>query len=259
MRTNVKIAFISAVLMWFLPIHQVYAEVPPRGVLAPRPGGYVFADYPHVFDALNDEGITVEFWFYLTDMPEDWRDRCVLLSKPGSYSVLIRGRRTEGTGWPFDDPEGSVNFSFRTLGTGEINGPRENLLHRWHHYAFEIKVATNGFSTSQNSADFHDGIGRGTSYGFSSDAYRPDDVLFIGGRPEDGSLKGWIDEIRISDIWRYIPGTVFEPERRFRDDEHTLALWHFDECPWAREYADASGNGYTLFGGGSGVSNADTA
>jgi len=250
MQRSEKIAFVSIVLVWLLSNQQVSAEAPPEGVLAPRPEGYVFVDCPDVFDALNDEGITVEFWFYLTDMPEDWRDRWMLLSKPGSYSFLIRGRRTESAGWPFDDPEGSVNFSCRTLGSGETNGPMDDLLHRWRHYAFGIKVATDGFNTSQNSADFFDGITAGRGGGSGTNAYRPDDLLFIGGRPGYGSLKGWIDEIRISRLWRYAPGIAFNPERRFREDEHTLALWHFDEGPWAHQYEDSSGNGYTLFGGG---------
>ena len=249
MQRSQKIAFMSVVLVWFLSTQQVSAEAPPKGVLAPRPGGYVFVDCPGVFDALSDEGITVEFWFYLAFMPEDWRERWVLLSRPGSYTFLIRGRRTQDDGWPFDDPEGSVNFSCQPLDRGGTNGPMRNPLNRWRHYAFQFKVTTNGLNTSTSFAMFFDGITAGKGGGSKSKAYLPDDVLFIGGRPGYGSLKGWIDEVRISDSWRYTSGTVFEPERRFRKDEHTLALWHFDEGPWAHQYEDSSGNEYTLFGG----------
>ncbi|MEO2004086.1 MAG: hypothetical protein ABGY41_08305 [Candidatus Poribacteria bacterium] len=68
-----------------------------------------------------------------------------------------------------------------------------------------------------------------------------------------GTLAGRVGEVRISSTARYpfeavggddanrlsVPG-------RFETDEHTVALWHFDEGANAVEYADASGNGHTL-------------
>lgn len=53
--------------------------------------------------------------------------------------------------------------------------------------------------------------------------------------------SGVIDELRVSDVPRYIES--FTPERRFERDEHTVALYHFDEGS-GDVLKDSSGNGY---------------
>ena len=63
----------------------------------------------------------------------------------------------------------------------------------------------------------------------------------------DGSYKrnsffhGIIDEVRISNTARYTED--FTPEERFEPDEHTLALYHFDEGS-GDVLKDSSGNGH---------------
>jgi hypothetical protein len=44
---------------------------------------------------------------------------------------------------------------------------------------------------------------------------------------EETWFHGIIDEVRISNIARYTED--FTPQRRFEPDEHTMALYHFDE------------------------------
>ncbi len=241
----------SLILVWSLFIQSSLAQRPPDKVFAPWPGGYVFVECPEVFDALNDEGITIEFWFYLTDAPSKWRDRWVLLSRSGSYSFYVRGRRTIADGWPSDDPVGTVNLSCRTFNSGRADAGIQNPLRRWYHFAFQSKVAIFENRTSHDYAEFFDGTASTSGFGgLASIAYDPDEMLFIGGRPKYESLKGWIDEVRVSDKWRYTPGVRFKPSREFNRDRHTLALWHFDEGPQARRYEDDSGNGHTLLAGG---------
>ena len=63
-------------------------------------------------------------------------------------------------------------------------------------------------------------------------------------------MKGYIDEIRISQGWRYVPKGNIHPPRNFRVDKRTIALWRFEEGPGAPFYRDSSGNDYTLFPGG---------
>ena len=71
--------------------------------------------------------------------------------------------------------------------------------------------------------------------------------FLIGASPtvKDNSLSaehgftGRIDEVRISRIARYTGD--FNPQRRFEPDEHTIALYHFDESAGSVAY-DASGN-----------------
>ena len=67
---------------------------------------------------------------------------------------------------------------------------------------------------------------------------------------EFGAMKGYIDEIRISKGWRYVPKGNIHPKRNFRVDKRTIALWRFEEGPGAPFYRDSSGNDYTLFPGG---------
>ena len=66
-------------------------------------------------------------------------------------------------------------------------------------------------------------------------------------------FHGEIDAIRFSNIARYDLPTkrgieAFDPPHRFESDEHTLALWNFDEPAGADRFRDASGNGRTLIG-----------
>ena len=104
--------------------------------------------------------------------------------------------------------------------------------------------------------------------------------FFVGGYPEDflifkdGELlvrtthfHGLIDAIRFSNIARYdLPAEHglwgFDPPHRFFNDEHTLALWDFNDKEGTNRFEDTSGNGYTLIGmngaavvGGEGVGN----
>jgi hypothetical protein len=67
----------------------------------------------------------------------------------------------------------------------------------------------------------------------------------IGGRIHGsnsfGAFKGQIDEVRISNTTRYTDN--FTPSRRYDSDEHTLALYHFDEGS-GDVLKDSSGNGH---------------
>ncbi len=91
---------------------------------------------------------------------------------------------------------------------------------------------------------------------------RTDSPLVIGGVPAalGGDrwvvpVRGRVGEVRVSSTARYPirQDAVYESYSidtvagRFEVDEHTVALWHFDEGPDGKDYADASGNGHTLF------------
>ena len=90
--------------------------------------------------------------------------------------------------------------------------------------------------------------------------------FFVGGYAEDmiivkdGELlvqtthfHGAIDAIRLSNIARHdLPIAhgfwLFDPPHRFVSDEHTLALWDFNDKEGADRFEDTSGNGRTLIG-----------
>ena len=72
---------------------------------------------------------------------------------------------------------------------------------------------------------------------------RDDEFTCIGVTPWNGknAVHGIIDEVRISNIARYTDD--YTPTERFENDEHTLALYHFDSGQ-GDELLDSSGNGH---------------
>lgn len=63
-------------------------------------------------------------------------------------------------------------------------------------------------------------------------------------------LRGYIDEVRISNVVRY-KGPEWEvPKGKFEVDAHTISLWHFDEAPGLSRFTDTSGNGHHLWRSG---------
>ena len=91
-------------------------ETVPRDVLKLRPDGYVYADYPGVFDDAEGEGITIEAWIYLNERPQvgdshDPERRWLIFAKPFSYFAAIVGRDL-GCDVGRRDPEGTVYIRF---------------------------------------------------------------------------------------------------------------------------------------------------
>jgi len=74
--------------------------------------------------------------------------------------------------------------------------------------------------------------------------------FYIGGiEGREGTyFEGCIDEVRISSVVRY-KNSFNSPEKPFKADGKTLALWHFNGNNEAR-FKDSSGNGNTLVGKG---------
>ena len=258
-------------------------EVPPD-VFEAQPGGYLYADYPGVFDdaegdeALGD-GITIEMWVYFTEIPPErqshrW-EHWLIVAKPGSYYISAGGRALLD-GFDRFQPEGTTKFILAVedqpdkrhgcCGRGVAwwqFEPGEFPLSRWVHIAYQIVVKKDG----THSTEFYDSHGEGRGR-FGSPMGRTEAPLFVGGAPivtfENGvkwgdffgtpefeSMKGYIDEIRISKGWRYVPKGNIHPQRNFRVDKRTIALWRFEEGPGAPFYRDSSGNDYTLFPAGS--------
>ena len=60
-------------------------------------------------------------------------------------------------------------------------------------------------------------------------------------------FKGWMDEVRFSNIVRY-SGSYVVPTAPFVSDGNTRALWHFDEAAGATTFFDSSGHSNTLTG-----------
>ncbi len=267
-----------SVICWLVFVNHGFAvpERIPSDVFEAQRDGYLYADYPGVFDDAEGEGITIEAWIYLTDKPKDgiylkWEDlegQWIIFAKPGSYYVVIRGRDLHSA--EEHDPEGStyLQFTFTRQPTATHAGESSFTRHippgdfpfaSWFHVAMQIVVTEAG----SHREYFIDGNSMGSSFKPAPMRRTPAPFL-IGGTPiinfKDGSrwgdlyeesFKGYVDEVQVSKGFRYVLKENFRPKRRFGADAKTIALWHFNEGPRAPFYRDSSGNGYTLFPGGS--------
>jgi hypothetical protein len=235
-------------------------------VIKTQRDGYLYADYPGVFDDAEGEGVTVEAWIYLTGRPKDGdrydsERQWIIFAKPGSYFVSVTGRDL-GSGIRRGDPEGTTYIEYGVqsgMSTGIFGPeipPHDFPLKRWVHIAYQISVKGNRMKVIW----YYDGDWGG--FTFSSAMNRTDAPLLIGGTNRNaswgwtsrhGSMKGYIDEFRVSKGFRYgeVGGRKIRPKRGLRADGRTIALWRFEEGLGAVMYRDSSGNGYHLFPGGS--------
>ena len=259
-------------LLFVVPKVVALPEKVPRDVLTLRPDGYVYADYPGVFDDVEGKGITVEAWIYLTDKPKDWNfaansheGRWNIFAKPSSYFVSVMGRDLSSD-IRRGDPKGTtyIVYGVHSRVSMGIFGPEipspDFPLNRWVHIAYQISVNVKG--NRMKVIWYYDGDGGG--FFFSATMNRTDAPLIIGGTKRNGwgwghryrfgsmTMKGYIDEVRVSKGFRYGPAERGIPWKRpLRADWRTIALWRFEEGLGAVMYRDSSGNGYHLFPGGS--------
>ena len=268
-------AILGAILVFmFLPFYSIAKDalrspaggeaVDLRGV---KHGYYYAVDANDCFDnEFLKNGMTIEFWFYparQTERGEVWR----LISKSSLYWLNMRhfylapennnGQEAEsmqlskdGSAWGFWDLTGEGDYD-----------------PEWHHIVYQGRL----FGSTFHRRVYQDAVL--IQVGSSSNSrrvYDTDTPLQVGGAPEsakagvhDGSMQysvadvttfdGLIDEMRISGVERYkqsVMGGKIDVKNRFQADEHTVALWHFDEGPRSLVYQDDSGNGHSLFAAG---------
>lgn len=223
--------------------------------------GYYYAE--DINDCFDDDflknGFTIEFWFR-PERPVKKAEAWNLIAKLPIYQIEVvyfGFLDQEGMCLRYSIPCGQTTMGFFDLSEAKDYEPE------WHHYIFQGQVSGNWFS----GITFLDGVSGGSFSGSSSPDFvtDSDDPLYIGGlipgsktfvfvdaehiMTDPTTFDGLIDEIRISSIQRYeqkVPGDKIRVPGRFKPDEHTVALWHFDENSFL-EYKDASGNGHTLF------------
>ena len=94
MRFNAVSSFsIATFMVSFLisPLAFSEREAVPPDVLELLPNGYVYADYPSVFEEIEGDGPTFEMWIYMTERPKERPNGLVtdgqwlIFAKPGSY------------------------------------------------------------------------------------------------------------------------------------------------------------------------------
>ena len=270
-KRGLKVYLIS--IMWFAShAHAVPYHIPPD-VFEAKPSGYLYADYPGVFDDFEPDGLTIEAWVYFDNHPGDHDGEegayWFVLGKPGSYFFTLKGRVRTNDG-DMDWPNGTVWVEFRrelqhddprrrAWGIARRRIERDVFPRRsWIHLGIQIMPPATEFRNNW----FFDKLLFATS-GTADAIARVDTPFLVGGfmyiqMPwgEWGHLfenmEGYIDEVHVSRGLRY--GRNREqsrPPRHFRRDDSTIALWRFAEGPGATIYRDSSENGYHLVPGGS--------
>ena len=261
MSTNFKL-LLSAVLLFSFVV-PVFSFEPSGGVLAlDGDDDYAilpFAEHGHIFPR-NTHAFTVEVWFYPKTEPKD-KDKDLILTQQVSIGLKARDQCLL---------EKNQLCSYRHA---YLSGDRTHGLvgsdsaiekDQWNYIAIVFKNSTLCHATN-------DRIGQGWRLPrvdrVSWHINRPERVqdFVVGGYGEDkfvapngallfqvSSFQGEIDAIRFSNIARYDCAqhghNPFDPPPRFFNDEHTLALWDFNDKEGADRFEDSSGNGKTLIG-----------
>ena len=228
--------------LFFFTLIAVTAEaVPPP---SPAGGRMLRLDETHDFFGTDQawfadqqfKQLTVEAWVYFEEPPEHgtfWsiigQEGRFALVIHGGYGAWIRHQNAQGA---------TITSNAKQLPT-----------RKWVHIVLlyngtGVRVVINGTHGLRCCGDGH--------------LLKSDKPLHIGGIVsqegnrgrfigENVKFRGYIDEVRISNIVRYEERNWKPPRQKFKVDKHTIALWHFNEAPWAGRYKDESGNGYTLW------------
>ena len=230
-------------------------------------GGYLYAEH-HNDLMMPADGITVEGWFYLDEYPAEGAFLAPLITKPGSYSIVLVDRPKFGLARVVDPgPYVQLNFwdhdshaidgrlfcgGFRGRSAWSIPDANPVPAGEWMHVAFEMRDRQGDALTS-----YYLNGGRLVGRGQWSHVGEWDAPLYVGGMPEPNPCFPWtqhvswpgsVDAIRVSRGARY-DQDLFVPERDLHVDEDTIALWRLDGL--ADAHADLSGNGHALVSGGS--------
>ena len=215
---------------------------------SPAGGGMLKLDEKHDFVATTKawfpdeqfEGLTAEAWIYFEEPPEHgtfWS----IIGQEGRFNLVIHGNRNTLGAWVYaEDAAGSLTIGGTPLpekewihvtaiydagaGTG-FNGKGGNWCCPGGHLIKSDKPLRIGGIVPQNLNRSH----------------------FVG---ENVKLRGYIDEVRISSVVRYVGPKWEVPKGKFEVDEHTISLWHFDEEAGFNRFKDASGNGHHLWRSG---------
>jgi hypothetical protein len=198
-------------------------------------GSYV--EIPNSDSFTNLSELTVEFWI------NQHSPIC------GNEDIVGFGDHWEGAVWYLDIDNGSqwggnrFIFGFsESDGVGDwIGAPDALSPNVWHHVAgcydgSIISIFVDGQRVASHAT---------LNYVIAHTSSRP---LFINhhtwqyGGMSSQRLEGAVDEVRISNVSRYDADFEVQNEK-FLPDEHTIALYHFDECSGGI-VQDASGNGH---------------
>ena len=256
------LSVISAVLLLSLVL-PVFSFEPSGGVLSlDGEDDYAilpFAEHGHIFPE-GTHAFTVEVWFYPKAEPKE-KDRDLILNQQVSIGLLAREKCRLGQNQLCSYRQAYLSGD-RTHGLVGSDKPIQK--DQWNYIAIVFKNSTLCHATNNRISQ---GWRLPRVDRVSLHINRPERVqdFVVGGYDEDkfvapnggllyqvSNFHGEIDAIRFSNIARYDCAAQgdnpFDPPPRFFNDEHTLALWDFNDKEGSDRFEDTSGNGKMLIG-----------
>ena len=235
--------FISIFLLILIPLSS--KALPPR---SPAGGGMLRLDEKHDFVATANawfpdeqfEGLTAEAWIYFEVPPEPGTFWSVI-GQEGRFNLIIHGNGNTLGAW------GYAVGAAGSLISGGASLPEKEWIHVTAIYDAGAGMGFNGKGGNWCCPRGH--LIKSSKPLRIGGIVRQDQgrSRFVG---ENVKFQGYIDEVRISNIVRYVGPEWEVPEGKFKVDEHTISLWHFNEAPGLNRFKDASGNGYDLWRSG---------
>ncbi len=259
---NCKLLFSALLLLGLLAI-PVFSFQPSGGVLSLDGEDdcaiLPFKEHGHIFPR-NTHAFTVEVWFYPKAEPKE-KDRDLILTQQVSIGLLAREKCILG-----QNQLCSYRHAYLSGDTAHGLAGTDSPIQKdqWNYIAIIFKNSTLCHATNNRISQ---GWRLARVDRVSLNISRPERVqdFVVGGYGEDkfvapnggllyqvSGFHGAIDAIRFSNIARYDCAeqghNPFDPPPRFLNDEHTLALWDFNDKEGAIRFEDTSGNGKTLVG-----------
>ena len=235
--------FTSLFLITLIPL--IATALPPH---SPAGGGMLRLDKTHDFVSTTNawfpdeqfEGLTAEAWIYFEEPPAPetfWS----IIGQEGRFNLVIHGNDASLGAWGY--AEGAAG----SLTVGGFFLPKKEWIHVTAIYDASAGMGVNGKGGNWCCPRGH--------------LIKSDKPFRIGGIiPQDKKrshfvgdnvkFQGYIDEVRISKVVRYVGPEWEVPKGRFKVDKHTISLWHFDGAPGAKRFKDTSGNGHDLWRSG---------
>ena len=215
---------------------------------SPAGGGMLRLDETHDFVATIEawfpneqfKGLTAEAWVYFEEPPVHgtfWS----IIGQEGRFNLVIHGNDASLGAWGY--AEGAA----RSLTVGGFLLPKKEWMHVTAIYDASVGMGLNGKGGNwccprghliQSNKPLR--IGGIIPQNKNRSHFVGDNVKF----------QGYIDEVRISKVVRYVGPEWEVPRGKFAVDKYTLSLWHFDEPPKFNRFTDASGKGHHLWRSG---------
>jgi subtilisin family serine protease len=174
-----------------------------------------------------DESLTIEAWANLQFSADAWPGKNrYIFNKPQSYSLYAQRYYDPG----FGHIVGCIGFSI-TLPSGQLRDAQHcewpAYTFGWHHIVGVFYKETGEIRIYMDGEALGDPIYYGSAINNSTEG------LKVG-----VALTQSVEEVRISDVARYVGSTYTVPTSPFTCDAHTRALWHFDEAASATTFFD---------------------